>query len=58
MNETNQGKVTKTLARGQTLVTSLGKDSSDYAGSMADEVPAKLKMGGGINDTSRSDPKD
>lgn len=57
-NDTNEGTVTKSLARGQTLQTPVGKDSSDYSGSMAKEVPAKMKMGGGMSNTSAVDPQD
>jgi hypothetical protein len=50
----NQGTTTKSLGRGQSLQTPIGKDSSDYSGKAADEVPAKLKMGGGVDDLSRT----
>jgi hypothetical protein len=56
-NETNQGKVSKSLARGQTLVTPIGKDSSDYSGPISKEVPAKMKLGGGIHDYSKVNGK-
>lgn len=51
-DNTNQGKTSKSMARGQTLETPIGKDSSDYAGKASDEVLSKLKMGGGIDDYS------
>jgi hypothetical protein len=55
-NDTNQGKVDKSAARGQTLRTPIGKDSSDWSGKASDEVTAKMKMGGGMNDLSRTIP--
>jgi hypothetical protein len=57
-NETNQGKVTKSLARGQSLVTPIGKDSSDYAGPISKEVTSKMKLGGGIHDYSKVNGRD
>lgn len=57
-NDTNQGTSNKSLARGQTLQTPIGKDSSDYSGSKADEVPAKFKMGGGLDNFSDTIPSD
>lgn len=57
-NDTNQGKATKSLARGQSLVTPIGKDSSDYSGPASKEVTAKMKLGGGVNDYSKTDPRD
>ena len=55
-NKGHQGKVEKSAARGQTIRTPLGKDSSDWSGKAADEVPAKLKMGGGMNNLSHTIP--
>lgn len=57
-NDTNQGISNKSLARGQTLQTPIGKDSSDYSGSKADEVPAKFKLAGGLNNFSDTLPSD
>ena len=51
-NDTNQGKVDMSAARGQTLRTPIGKDSSDYSGPASKEVTAKMKMGGGMNNLS------
>jgi hypothetical protein len=48
-NETNQGKVDSSAARGQTIRTPVGKDSSDWSGKASDEIPAKMKMRGGID---------
>lgn len=56
-NSTNQGKVDQSAARGQTLRTPVGKDSSDWSGSAAKEIPAKMKMGGGMDNYSASLPK-
>ena len=55
-NHNNEGKVDKSAARGQTIRTPVGKDSSDWSGKPADEIPAKLKMGGGMNNLSHSIP--
>ena len=55
-NDTNQGQVSRSLARGQTLQTPIGKDSSDYSGKQSDEVTAKMKMGGGMNNLSDTLP--
>ena len=55
-NDTNQGKVDKSAARGQTVRTPIGKDSSDYSGPANKEVPAKMKMGGGMNNLSATLP--
>lgn len=52
-NETNQGKTTQEIGKGQTLSTPIGKDSSDYAGPASKEVTAKMKMGGGSKDYSK-----
>lgn len=57
-NDTNQGKVDKSAARGQTIRTPIGKDSSDWSGKASDEVSAKLKMGGGMNNLSHTLPKE
>lgn len=53
-NKTNQGHVDKSAARGQTIRTPVGKDSSDWSGKPADEIPAKLKMGGGMDNLSHT----
>lgn len=53
-NDTNQGKVTSSAARGQTIQTPIGKDSSDWSGKQSDEVPAKMKMGGGMNNLTHT----
>jgi hypothetical protein len=53
-NDTNQGKVEKSAARGQTIRTPVGKDSSDWSGKATDEIPAKLKMGGGMDNLSHT----
>ena len=55
-NKTNQGNINKSAARGQTLRTPIGKDSSDYSGPKSKEVPASMKMGGGMNNLSHSIP--
>lgn len=52
-DNTNQGTTSKSLARGQTLLTPIGKDSSDYSGPASKEVTSKMKMGGGIHDYSK-----
>jgi hypothetical protein len=52
-NETNQGKASRDIGKGQTLVTPIGKDSSDYAGPVSKEVTSKMKLGGGIHDYSK-----
>lgn len=57
-NDTNQGKVTSEAARGQKIVTPIGKDSSDWSGKQTDEVPAKMKMGGGMSNLSHTLGKD
>lgn len=56
-NETNQGNSVRQLARGQTLKTPIGKDSSDYAGKASEEVTSKMKLGGGIHDYSKVNGK-
>lgn len=55
-NENVQGEVRTSAARGQTLVTPVGKDSSDHSFGKAKEVPNKMKMGGGLNNLSHSIP--
>lgn len=57
-NDTNQGTSNTSLARGQTLQTPIGKDSSDYSGSAAKEVTSKMKMGGGMDNLSDTLPSD
>ncbi len=52
-NSTNQGVTSKSIGKGQTLQTPIGKDSSDYSGKMSDEVTSKMKMGGGSKDYSK-----
>lgn len=56
--DTNQGVFTKDLARGQKLQTPVGKDSSDWGGKASDEIPSKMKMGGGMNNLSDTLPSD
>lgn len=53
-NDTNSGVFNKDIGKGQTLRSYSGKDSSDYAGKPGDELPNKLKMGGGSHDTSKT----
>lgn len=52
-DNTNQGSYDKSAARGQTLRSFSGKDSSDYSGPASKEETSKLKMGGGIHDYSK-----
>ncbi len=54
--KTNEGVFKKEAARGQTLVTPVGMDNSDYAGPASKEVPNKMKMGGGMDNLSHSIP--
>lgn len=51
-DNTNQGTYSRSIGKGQTLLTSVGKDSSDYAGPAAKEVTSKMKLGGGTHDYS------
>jgi hypothetical protein len=46
------GTIKTDAARGQKLVTPVGKDSSDYSGGKRKEVPQAIKMGGGMNNLS------
>lgn len=51
-NPMTAGMVKKSIGNGQTLVTPVGHDNSDYSGGARKEVPAKAKMGGGMNNLS------
>lgn len=53
-NKTNQGKKDTSAARGQTLRTPIGKDSSDFSGPAKKEVTAQMKMGGGMSNLSHT----
>ena len=57
-NDTNQGKKDTSAARGQTLRTPIGKDSSDYSGPARKEVTSQMKMGGSMSNLSHSLPSD
>lgn len=54
MVKTNEGKVEKSIGRGQTIRTPVGKDDSDWAGRASDEIPAKIKLGGGMDNLSHT----
>lgn len=55
-NENVQGEIKTSAARGQTLVTPVGKDNSDISFGKTGEVPNRMKMGGGMNNLSDSIP--
>jgi hypothetical protein len=51
-NTNMSGTVKKSIGDGQTLVTPVGMDHSDYSGGARKEVAAKMKMGGGMSNLS------
>lgn len=53
-NDALPAKVDKSAARGQTLRTPVGKDSSDYCGGARKEITAKMKMGGSMDNLSHT----
>lgn len=52
------GVIKKSVGNGQTLVTPVGKDSSDWSGGKSKEIPNKMKMGGGLHNLSDTLGKD
>jgi hypothetical protein len=54
--KTNEGVNKREAARGQTLVTPVGMDNSDYGGPASKEVGNKAKLGGGMDNLSHSLP--
>lgn len=57
-NKIFAGNIKTKAGRGQTLVTPVGKDSSDYSGGRTKEIPKQMKMGGGMNNLSDTLGKD
>tara|TARA_R110000737_G_scaffold340221_2_gene362900 strand:+ start:134 stop:328 length:195 start_codon:yes stop_codon:yes gene_type:complete len=57
-NKNFSGEIKTKIGNGQTLITPVGADSSDKSGGARKEVPAKMKMGGGMNNLSDTLGKD
>lgn len=53
-NNAYGGTIKQSIGKGQTLVTPVGKDSSDYSGGKNKEIPAKMKMNGSMSNLSHT----